>query len=141
MKKAISIAGAVCAQLTLPKRTSTPPVCMRKTDLVRGEQAGGAQTGIGTRGSARSHLSPAMEFSTARSVGDSIPPGGFLTHPSTATTGEAMVLDSATIPSRATSARTLTSGAVVLIMLKASTMRTASTGGAARAAEVFILEI
>jgi hypothetical protein len=80
---------------------------MRRADGVRGDRAGGARVGIGTRGSADSLLFRETEFSIARSAGDSIHPGTYMARRFMDTATDATVTAGTTTT---TSARTCTTG-------------------------------
>src|SRR5579872_5416841 len=96
-----------------------PLVFMRRPDGVRGDQAGGAQTGTGIRGSARTHLFRGMESSIARSVGGFIPLGWCMTRRCSIAMA-ALVTD--TRRTTTISARTIATGDRARTMLEARIM-------------------
>src|SRR5580704_498587 len=122
MRKAICTAGAACDLAMWRKRMWMPPGCMRRADSVRGrgELAGGARVGIGTRGSTGSLLFRETESSIAPSVGDFIRRGGCTTR---------RFLDMATVTNTfiITLARTCAAGAPARTTWRAGIILAAST--------------
>ena len=112
MRKAICIAGAVCDLVMWQKRMWMHLGSTQRADGVRGDQAGGARVGIGTRGSLGTRLFRETEFSIARSVGDFIRRGTCMARRFTDTATDATVTGDTTI---ITSARTCTTGGRELI--------------------------
>ena len=107
MRIAICIAGAVCDLVMWQKRTWMRLGSTRRADGVRGDPAGGARVGIGTRGSTDSRLFQETEFSIAPSGGDFIRRGTCTARRFMDMATDGTVMEGTTI---ITSARTCTTG-------------------------------